>query len=237
MPSELTEKLIDNLIIKEGDDFNRKLSRALVLCRKLLEIAENKRKKIDFILKSKKSKIAEASLLQDIEKEEKERKEKGDEEKHSEEKERLKKEKKKEKERQRKKRKRDEDFEKNSIPRELKLMGEEDTRLYYDNMSYALAENRIEELLSELSGLSLRGKLDKISKNKVERIIHRRMREEKEKEKKRLKHSLIIELSEEDYKYAERIEQEELQRELEKDDDILEILEKIYAQQKRVLGF
>ena len=50
-------------------------------------------------------------------------------------------------------------------------MGEEDTRLYYNKISYALAENRIEELLSELSELSLRGKLDKISKNKGSQFI------------------------------------------------------------------
>lgn len=142
MPSELSEKLIDNLIIKEGEDFKRKMLTALVLCRQLLEIAENKRKEIDFILKSKESKIAEASLLRDIEEEEKERKEKIEEEKHREGKERLKKEKKKEKERQKKKRKRDEEFEKKSIPKELKLMGEEDTRVYYDKMSYILAEKK-----------------------------------------------------------------------------------------------
>jgi hypothetical protein len=235
IPSELTEKLIDNLIIKEGDDFIRKIKRALILCNTLIKLVQNKRKELDILLNTKKSIIAEASLLRDIEKENKEREEKIKEEKDREEKERLKKEKKKEKEKQKKKRKRDEEFEKKSIPRELKLMDEEDTRLYYDKMSYVLAEKKIDELLSELNKLNLRDKLDKISKNRVERIVNRRERERKEREKRI--QNIIIHLDDEDYAEAERIEKEDLQRELEKNDEILLILEKIYAQQERMLGF
>jgi len=223
IPSELTEKLIENLIIKEGDDFNVKIKRALVLCNILIKTIQNKRKELDILLNTKKSTIAEASLLREIEIEEQNKK-------IEEEKKRIKK----EKEREKKKIKIIEKSEKESIPRELKLMGEEDTRLYYDKMSYILAEKKIEELLSELKNLSLRDKLDKISKNRIERIVNRRERERKQREKLV---KTIVELDEEDFEAGEKYLQEELERELEKDDDILLILEEIYTQQDRILGY
>ena len=235
MPSELTEKLIDNLIIKEDDNFKRKMLNSLVLCNQLLKIAEDKRNEIYIMLKTKESNLATESLLLESKFEESKKFE--DEEKN-----RIKKEKKKrkkEKERENKERKIAEKFEKESMPRELKLMGDEDTRLYYDKMSYVLAEKRIEELLTELKNLSLREKLDTKSKNRLERIINRRERERKERERFLIgsKQKLIIHLDEEDYEDTDKILQEELQRELEKDDETLLILEEIYAQQRIELGF
>ena len=227
MPSDLTEELISNLIIKEGEDFNKKITRALIICKKLLKILQDKRRDIDMLLKSKESDIAEASLLRETDMEESKKTE-------DEEKKRIKKEKEKEK----KKRKKTEKLEKESvIPRELNLMIDEDkdTLSYSEKMSYILAERKIEELLSELKSLSLIDKLDKRSKNNIERIILRRKRERKERVK--FKNNMIIHLDEEDFKEAEKVSREDLERELDKDDDILLILEEIYAHQTRVLGF
>jgi hypothetical protein len=235
MPSELTEKLIDNLIIKEGDDFTKKLTKSLVLCKDLLKIAENKRKEINFILKSKKSIIAESSLLREIEIEEETKRIEEEKKRIEAENKRSKNKRKRDREKEKKREIKIKKAEEESIPKELKLMGEEDTRLYYDKMSYILAEKKIDELLSELNKLNLRDKLDKISKNRVERIVNRRERERKEREKRI--QNIIIHLDDEDYAEAERIEKEDLQRELEKDDDLLLQLEEIYEEQRRVLGF
>ena len=74
--------------------------------------------------------------------------------------------------------------------------------------------------------------MDKNTRNKIERIINRRERERKEREKFM---NMIIYLEEEDYNEGEEILKEELRRKLEQDDEILEILEEIYRKQKLVL--
>lgn len=223
MNSELTNKLIENLIINERDDFKKKFNNALVLCNTLLKIAGDKEKAISMLLKKKKSDIAAASLLRDYKIEELKKAE-------EDEKKRIKKDKEKEKKKIRKIVK----LEKESIPRELELMGEEDKDIISrsEKMSYILAEKKIAEIISELSEIKNLNKMNKNTRNKIERIINRRERERKEREKFM---NMIIYLEEEDYNEGEEILKEELRRKLEQDDEILEILEEIYRKQTLVL--
>ena len=193
---------------------------SLVICKKLLKIAIDKKTEINIILNIKKSDVAEASLLDEI-----------NTEKSKKESEEVKKNNKKEKEREKKRIRKIKKTEEELIPRELKLMGEEDTRLYYDKMSYILAEKKIEELLSELLSLKEKEKMDLRTIHRVERIIYRRERERRERDE----FKMIISLDDDDYKDVDNILEEDLRRELEKDDDILIQLEEIYEQQKRIL--
>ena len=113
------------------------------------------------------------------------------------------------------------------IVKELNLMYEEDKDipLYYEKMSYILAEKKIEEMLSELEKIKNRDKMDKNTILQIERIINRRERERKREKFK----DMIIYLGEEDYT------EEDVRKKLEEDDKILTILEEIYRKQESIL--
>ena len=212
IPSVQTEKIINNLIMKEDDKYIEKVEKikeAFELCKLLIQKITHKREEINILLKTKESYIASAILLREEERE-KEIKNK--------------KERAKQKEKEKKKRKKEKKIEQEYIPKELKLMEKEDYRSYYNNMSYILIENKIDELLNELKLLSLKDKISVRDKNNLEKIILRRERDRKERENRI--QQIIIHLDEEDY------ETEEDLKPTEDDKRILSELERIYEEQR-----
>ena len=198
--------------MKEDDKYIEKVEKikeAFELCKLLIQKITHKREEINILLKTKESYIASAILLREEERE-KEIKNK--------------KERAKQKEKEKKKRKKEKKIEQEYIPKELKLMEKEDYRSYYNNMSYILIENKIDELLNELKLLSLKDKISVRDKNNLEKIILRRERDRKERENRI--QQIIIHLDEEDY------ETEEDLKPTEDDKRILSELERIYEEQR-----